>query len=453
MTNWSDITFEFLPALLGLAIVLYVFYRIRRTEHFFEVVRSWIVVFFVISLAVMWSVELILDAMGSSFEDLHTRMDMTFVIFVSWLSVCMVLLSTTHGRYNLVDMFVPWFRKNPLNLISAWGILGILLIAMTWTADLTPDTILGSALWLTVLVSVYILVMIASDLFLTVKWTTKGSISGITGETKASVALFMFAWLGTPTVEFVFDLILGVGYHNAYYTDYNPHNWIIVLLFAALMRAAFTSQFMAIVVDPEMETAKMGGFRSFDIPRGVYLIYDEKAEAALSLFSELVTLPLRPDAEIPGREESAAATLQFLIPSGLVVTREFPEGIRGRHNLHVTPIIWLTESPGERRIAPTSLAVLTDTIIRFMESNLNSIVIVEGIEYIITYNDFRKVLRSLDSINETVWVTRGRLLLVVNPKAFDDRDLALLERDRKVLRGAAAIDELKKESRIEGAPG
>jgi hypothetical protein len=184
----------------------------------------------------------------------------------------------------------------------------------------------------------------------------------------------------------------------------------------------------------------------------VYLVYDEKAAAALSLFSELVTMPLRPDAEIPGREESAAATLQFLIPSGLVVTRELPEGIRKRHNLQVTPIIWLTESPGERRIAPTSLAVLTDTIIRFMESNPNSIVVVEGIEYIATYNDFRKVLRSLDSLNETAWVTKGRLLLAVNPKAFEERDLALLERDRKVLRGTGAIDELKKESRIARIP-
>lgn len=449
MIDWTEAAFEVLPKLLGLAIVLYVFYRTSRTEHFFEMVRSWIVVLFAVSLAIMWSVELMLDAMGTSYEDLHIKIDMTFVIFSSWLSVCMVLLSTTHGRYKLVNMFVPWFKKNPLNPISAWGIPGIVLIAITWASDLSPETILGSELWLTAIVSFYILVMIASDLFLSAKWMQRGSVSGITREPRISAALFIVAWLGTPPTEFVFDLVLGVG--NGW-VDFNPHNWVLVLLFAALMRAAFTSQFMAIVVDPEVETGRMGGFRSYDIPRGVYLIYDEKAEAALSLFSELVTMPLRPDAEIPGKEESAAATLQFLIPSGLVVTREFPEGIRKRFNLQVTPIIWLSESPGERRIAPTSLAVLTDTIIRFMESNPNSIVIVEGIEYIVTYNDMRKILRSLDSLNEIAWITKGRLLLAVNPNAFDGRDLALLERDRKVLRGAAAIDELKKESMIAGVP-
>lgn len=449
MTDWNDIAFEGLPKLIGLAIVLYVFYRISRTEHFFEMVRGWIVVLFVVSLASMWSIELILEARGSSSENLHIKMDMTFVIISSWLSVCMILLSTKLGRYNLVDMFVPWFRKNPLNLISAVGIFGIVLIAMTWASDLSPETILDSELWLTALVSIYILGIIAGDLFLSAKWMMMGSTSGITRETRMSVVLFTVAWLGTPPTEFGLDLILGVG--NGW-VDLNPHSWILLFLFAALMRAAFSAQFMAIVVDPEVETGKMGGFRSYDIPRGVYLVYDEKADAALTLFSDLVTTPLRPDAEIPGREESAAATLQFLIPSGLVVTREFPEGIRKRHNLQVTPIIWLTESPGERRIAPTSLAVLTDTIIRFMESNPNSIVIIEGIEYIVTYNEFRKVLRSLDSLNETAWLTKGRLLLAVNPNAFDKRDLALLERDRKVLHGAAAVDELKKESAIAGIP-
>jgi formate hydrogenlyase subunit 4 len=142
MIDWTEIAFEALPALLGLAIVLYVFYRISRMEHFFEVVRSWIVLLFVVSLAGLWSVELIMDTTGSSFDDLHIKMDMTFVIFSSWLSVCVVLLWTTHGRYNDVDMFVPWFKKNPRNLISAWGILGIVLVAMTWASDLSPETIL-----------------------------------------------------------------------------------------------------------------------------------------------------------------------------------------------------------------------------------------------------------------------------------------------------------------------
>jgi hypothetical protein len=164
-------------------------------------------------------------------------------------------------------------------------------------------------------------------------------------------------------------------------------------------------------------------------------------------------LPLRPDIDIPEKDASASATLEFLIPRGLVATREFPDNVRRSYDLQVTPIIWLTESAGERRIAPTSLAVLTDTMIRFMENNPNSIVLLEGVEYLMTFNDFRRVLRSLDSLNETAWITKARLLITIDPKAFDPKDLAMLERDRKVLRGSDDIGLLKRDSTIRAAPG
>jgi len=206
-----------------------------------------------------------------------------------------------------------------------------------------------------------------------------------------------------------------------------------------------------LVVTPESEKLMRDGFRPYDIPRGVYLILDPKADEVFSLFSELCTLPLRPDASIPTPEDSAKATLEFLIPNGLVVTREFPDKVREAHHLQVTPIIWLTESPGERRIAPTSLTVLMDTVMRFMEANPNSIVLIEGVEYLVTYNGFRKVLKQLDALSETTWLTKARLLVSVDPKAFDLKDLALLERDRTVVRGAEEIEELKRESTVAAA--
>jgi len=233
--------------------------------------------------------------------------------------------------------------------------------------------------------------------------------------------------------------------------DYNPYSWVTVFLFAAIIESMTSRGFAGLIVDPEIEDVRRSGFRVYDIPRGVYLIEEEKPGPAFGLFSELVTLPLNPNAEIPTRGESATETLEYLIPKGLVVTREFPETIRKSHNLHVTPIIWLTETPGEMRVAPTSLAVLTDTVVRFMENNPNSIVLIEGIEYIMTFNDFKKVLKSLDSLNETTWVTKNRLLLTVDPRAFEDRELALLERDRRVIRHSAGIEDLKRASRVETA--
>ncbi|HIH01123.1 TPA: DUF835 domain-containing protein [Thermoplasmata archaeon] len=89
------------------------------------------------------------------------------------------------------------------------------------------------------------------------------------------------------------------------------------------------------------------------------------------------------------------------------------------------------------------MALLTDTLIRFMESNPNSIVLVDGVEYMMTFNEFTKVLRSLDSLNETAWITRSRLIIAIDPKAFDAKQAAMLERDRIVVKGEPGIEELK----------
>jgi len=448
VTDMVEFVFEILPGLIGLGIVGYVFYSLYTMKaHFFEVMRSWIVLLFTLSLAVLWVLELLSDLTSGWPANAHLSVDLTFVIVSSWLSLCVVSLATIYTKYNAVEHFVFYLKKNPLNLITGWGLLGFALIIVVWSMDMDGAEGLKKNTWVLIAVGAYLAASIALDIVFPVTGSRAGMMPKLDADGRKSLMLLAAAWVGIPTTELVFDVILSIGRG---FEDYNPYTWIMVGLFLLLARSMKGAGFMAIAVDAEAETYKRDGFRSFDIPRGVYLIYDDKADSAFNLFSELVSLPLRPDAKIPIKEDSASATLEFLIPRGLVVTREFPDSVRTEHNLQVTPIIWLTESPGERRIAPTSLAVLTDTLIRFMESNPNSIVLIEGIEYIATYNDFKKVLRSLDSLNETTWITKARLLVAVHPKAFEEKDLALLERDRIVLKGSSGIEELKRESRMAG---
>jgi hypothetical protein len=253
-------------------------------------------------------------------------------------------------------------------------------------------------------------------------------------------------WILIPTVVFAFDMVLRLKYDV---NGNNPHSWIVLILFEGAIGAFKDTRFTAVIVDPEVETVRREGFREYDIPRGVYLIEDDKPDSAFTMFAELVTMPLRPDAKIPAPEESATATLEYLIPRGFMITREYPENLRENYKLQVTPIMWLSESPGELRVAPTSLAVLTDTAVRFMETTPNSIVLVEGVEYLITFNDFKKVLKTLDTLNEIAWINKTRLIIAVNPRAFDDKELAMLERDRKVVKAGPSIELLKRESKIE----
>ncbi len=449
MVEISDFVLEILPGLIGLVVVSYVVITVYTLKaRFFEVMRSWLLLMFTLSLMVLWILEIAASTLNGWSVDLHASVDLTFVVISVWLSLSTVLLTTVYSKYSSVKHFRAWLRLHPLNMITGWGMLGAALVVLVWTSDLENVASLDQNSWILIAVSAYFVATVALDILLPVSASRKGTTARLDEAGRRSMFLLALTWTAIPLTELVFDVILNIGKG---FEEYNPYSWIMVALFLVVARAVRGGGFIAITVDGEVETYKRDGFRSFDIPRGVYLIYDDKPDSAFGLFSDLVSLPLRPDADVPFKEDSASATLEFLIPRGLVVTREFPDNVRKERNLQVTPIIWLTESTGERRIAPTSLAVLTDTIIRFMETNPNSIVLMEGIEYIMTFNDFRKVMRSLDSLNETAWISKARLLVAVHPKAFEDKDLALLERNRTILRGTSDIEELKRESMIAGA--
>lgn len=443
----AEIAFIILPAFIGLGLVAYAGYQVRKLEiSFFHAATSYVVSAFVLSLAILWVFEIVRGALGEEGSGYYAKVVITFTVVAIWLSTCAVALVTIYRRHNLREDFVVYLKERSLNFMTAWGLAGLALISTAWVSGIRFEAAsLDMYAWLLILVFVYLIASAVFDIVTPIRANARGEMPQLSRDALVDLGMLAAAWITIPSATLLLDLIVGGRFGL---TETNPYLWVTVIMFILLIRSISFSEYAAIIVDPEIETARREGFRAYDIPRGVYLIYDDKAESALSLFSELVTLPLRPDAAIPVSDESPTETLEFLIPRGLVVTREFPNGIRERHGLQVTPMIWLTETPGELRIAPTSLAVLTDALERFMETNRNSIVLVEGIEYIVTFNDFKKVLRSLDLLNEEAWMTKARLMITVNPRAFNDKERALLERDRIVLRGPLDIEELKRESKI-----
>ena len=68
------------------------------------------------------------------------------------------------------------------------------------------------------------------------------------------------------------------------------------------------------------------------------------------------------------------------------------------------------------------------TITKFVHDNQNGVVLLDGIEYLVSNNDFNKVLRMVDQVNDHILQSTSRLILPVDPRAFDQKELALLER-------------------------
>ena len=114
---------------------------------------------------------------------------------------------------------------------------------------------------------------------------------------------------------------------------------------------------------------------------------------------------------------------------GLAVSRQHSDLIRQKYGLETTPIYWLATRAGQDVISPTNLGILTHTLVQFVEHNTNGIILLDGIEYLVSNNDFNKVLRTIDQVNDHISQSQAIMLIPVDPRAFDQKELALLERN------------------------
>ena len=60
---------------------------------------------------------------------------------------------------------------------------------------------------------------------------------------------------------------------------------------------------------------------------------------------------------------------------------------------------------------------------------------IDGVEFLIVNNGFDKVLKMIHRITEVVMEFKSRVIISVDPRALDVREMALLERNMEVIEG------------------
>jgi hypothetical protein len=123
---------------------------------------------------------------------------------------------------------------------------------------------------------------------------------------------------------------------------------------------------------------------------------------------------------------------------GLCITRRSPKVITAKYGLERTPILWLSRIAAEKNTLPPSppekVALAVE---RFISFGSNTVVMLDGVEYLIAHNDFASVLALLHDLNELVSLHDAILLLPMDPVAFQEREFALICREANVLRPLA----------------
>src|SRR3989304_6158554 len=139
---------------------------------------------------------------------------------------------------------------------------------------------------------------------------------------------------------------------------------------------------LAFEEDDLLKSLLFGKKRDLDEGRS-YLVEERKPARALAHFQRAIEQGYRP----------------------LYITRQHPNHVV-RHNLNS----------------------LSNLISNFVADGDRAVVLLDGIEYLMMNNDFPRLLQFLEYINEQIALRRGILLLSLDDRAFDQKDLAYIEK-------------------------
>lgn len=120
--------------------------------------------------------------------------------------------------------------------------------------------------------------------------------------------------------------------------------------------------------------------------------------------------------------------------TGMVLAREYPEKVQRMFGINEGAILWLSYERGKRFARePTDIPMIYSEIKNFFEANSKAVVLLSGLEYLISQNTFLKVLKLLQLLNDNVSMTGSMLIIPVVTEALNPQDIKMLERELRVL--------------------
>jgi len=167
---------------------------------------------------------------------------------------------------------------------------------------------------------------------------------------------------------------------------------------------------------------KLGGAEPARIPGGAhvdlrpgwsYVLNEVRPDRSFALFSDMLSKGSK----------------------GLCISRTHPDVLRQKYGFEAD-IVWLTKTENAptkganaEYVSPNNLARLASHVRDFLSRNEKGVVMIEGLEYLTTQNDFRSVLKFIQLINEQVVLDKGYLIMPVDGATMDAREFSLIERE------------------------
>jgi PAS domain S-box-containing protein len=166
-----------------------------------------------------------------------------------------------------------------------------------------------------------------------------------------------------------------------------------------------------IVVEPVAEKRVTTRFKYWIDPSEGYIVLEKKPEKSFEVFYDLVT---------------------HGIP-GFVISRGYPDKIKMKYSLSKTPLLWLSRSEIENTLNPDDFSKLSYIVEDFTRKCEESVVLLDGIEYLVTQIGFTTVVRFLLDLKDIMVTNQSRLIIPLHKDAISVREYSLLEKEFRIL--------------------
>lgn len=119
---------------------------------------------------------------------------------------------------------------------------------------------------------------------------------------------------------------------------------------------------------------------------------------------------------------------------GLCITRKMPRKLRVRYGLKRTPIVWLTSERVNDERTINSLQDLSILISNYVDKAKKPLILIDGIEYLISHQGFESVYHFLQAKGTQVEAAGGITIVPFFKETLEPRQVKLLEREFRLFK-------------------
>jgi PAS domain S-box-containing protein len=142
-----------------------------------------------------------------------------------------------------------------------------------------------------------------------------------------------------------------------------------------------------------------------------YVILEKKPKKSFGIFVDLVT---------------------HGIP-GFAISREHPEKLKRKYTLVRTPLMWLSRTEMENTINPDDLSKLMYVVGNFTRKSEESVILLDGVEYLISQTSFKNVLGFLQELKDIIIKDNSRLIIPLHRETRSLEEYSTFEREFTII--------------------